>query len=76
LSVALLVVLVLSIITGLAAGLLAAFWHADSADAQMVMQLATALANIVVLPMVPASQVALYQDLKLRREIAGGATAT
>jgi hypothetical protein len=76
LSVALIVVLMLSIITGLAAGLLAALWRADSADAQMVMQLATALANIVVLPMVPASQVVLYQDLKLRREIAGSATAS
>jgi hypothetical protein len=70
LSVALLVVLVLSIITGVAAGLVAALWRADAADAQMVMQFATALANIVVLPMVPASQVALYQDLKLRLESA------
>jgi hypothetical protein len=55
--------------------LLAAVWRADTADAQMVMQLATALVNIVVLPMVPASQVALYQDLKLRLESSATAPA-
>jgi hypothetical protein len=68
LSVALVVVFVSWIMAEWLAYLVAGVWRAGSADAQMVMLLVTALVDIVVLPMVPASQVALYQDLKLRRE--------
>jgi hypothetical protein len=70
LSVAGIVVFACSIIVGLLAGLLAALWRSDSGAAQSVIELATALADVAVLPMVPAALVAVYQDLKLRAESA------
>jgi hypothetical protein len=66
LSIAGLIVLVCSLIAGLLAGLLATLLRSDSAAAESVVELATSLANVVVLPMVPAAMVVVYQDLKLR----------
>ena len=66
LSVSGLIVLGFSVVSGLVAGLFAAIWGAQYSAAQDLIQLATALADVVVLPMVPATLVALNRDLKLR----------
>jgi hypothetical protein len=66
LSVAGLIVLVCSLVALLVSGLLAALWGSDTASAESVAEVVTALANVVVLPMLPAALVAVYQDLKLR----------
>ncbi|MGA2023579.1 MAG: hypothetical protein ABSH23_02335 [Steroidobacteraceae bacterium] len=73
LSVAGLIVFAFSIMAGVLAGLFATLWRTDSAVAQNLVELGTALADVAVLPMVPAALVAVYQDLKLRA--AGGGPA-
>jgi len=64
-------VVLMTVFSGLAtliAGSLIAFWHSSLLAVQLSLQLTGAVAYVFTLSMLPAAQVALYLDLKLRRE--------
>jgi hypothetical protein len=67
-SVALVMVVVLGSAGDVCAGLLLAFTHTDLASVLLVTQLMQSVANIFVLPMIPAATLAIYYDMKLRRD--------
>jgi hypothetical protein len=52
----------------LVAEMFALLLRLDAAATQILFELVNVLANIFVLPMLPAALIALYQDLKMRRE--------
>jgi hypothetical protein len=68
LTIALIIILVLSVLAGLIAGALVAVWRRDLTTAQLVIQLFSIAASVFVQPMIPAVLIAIYRDLKLRRE--------
>jgi hypothetical protein len=70
LTVAFIIILVFSMVITFAAGAVAAVAVAshDIASIQLSIQVISVIANIFVLPMVPAVLIAIYHDLKLRRE--------
>jgi hypothetical protein len=68
LSVALVMVIVLGSAGDVCAGLLIAFTHTDLTSVLLITQLMQSVANVFVLPMVPAATLAIYYDMKLRRD--------
>jgi hypothetical protein len=68
LSVALVMVIVLGSAGDVCAGVLIAFTHTDLTSVLLITQLMQSVANVFVLPMVPAATLAIYYDMKLRRD--------
>jgi len=70
LSVAFIIILVFSMVVTFVAGALAAVAVAshDLGSIQIMIQAVSIVANVFILPMVPAVLIAIYRDLKLRRE--------
>ena len=68
LTIAVIIILVFTMVIGVVAGVLAAILHRDIATAQLVIQCVSIVANVFVLPMIPAVLLVMYRDLKLRRE--------
>ena len=66
LGVALLIVLLFSLLAGFVAGVLELSAGGQAGDS--LMQLVSVLADVLMLPMLPAALVALYNDLKLRQQ--------
>jgi hypothetical protein len=67
LTIGLVIILVLAIMAGLLAAMLVAVSHRDLASGEIMVQVVSMIANVFVLPMVPAVLMAIYRDLKLRR---------
>jgi hypothetical protein len=70
LSVAFIIIFVFSMVITFVAGALAAVAVVshDVGSIQIMVQVVSIIANVFVLPMVPAVLIAIYSDLKLRRE--------
>ena len=68
LTVAVIIILVFTMLVGLVFGLAAAGLRHDLAMATLVVQLLARVANVFYLPMYTAVLLAIYRDLKLRRE--------
>jgi hypothetical protein len=72
LTVALIIILVLSaldfLVTGGVAGGLATTIHVNLADVLIVSQIVRAVVSVFILPMLPAALLAIYYDMKMRRE--------
>jgi hypothetical protein len=67
-TVAMIIALVFSMLAGLVSGLSIALLRGDLVSVMLATQVVGSIANVFVLPMVPAALVAIYQDLKLRRD--------
>jgi hypothetical protein len=67
-SMAFVMVVVLGSAGDVCAGLLLAFTHTDLTSVLRVTQLMQSVTNIFVLPMIPAATLAIYYDMKLRRD--------
>jgi hypothetical protein len=67
-SVALVVMMVLAMVIGVVIGGFAFIWRRDPVGTQIASQLVGIVANVFILPMMPAILIAIYRDLKLRRE--------
>lgn len=67
-TIALIIILVFTMVVGLVAGLLVAISRRDIATAELVIQGVSMVADVFILPMVPAVLLVMYRDLKLRRE--------
>jgi ABC-type transporter Mla maintaining outer membrane lipid asymmetry permease subunit MlaE len=68
LTVSIIIILVFTFIVGLVTGIFSVFTHRDLMAAQLYGQLVGVVANVFALPAIPAVLVAIYNDLKLRRE--------
>ena len=68
LTVSIIIILVFTFIVGLVTGIFSVFTHHDLMAAQLYGQLVGVVANVFALPAIPAVLVAIYNDLKLRRE--------
>lgn len=76
LSTVLVIILVVTIVIGIVAGVIVAMWRQDLAAAQLAVEGVGIVANVFVLPLIPASLLAAYYDLKLRRGAAHPAART
>ncbi len=67
-SVALAIILVLGMLLGVVVGAFAFAWRHDPLTTEVMSQVVGVVANVFILPMMPAVLLATYRDLKLRRE--------
>jgi hypothetical protein len=68
LTVAFILVIVLSAVAGALVGGLVPIFRNDPVDLQIALQVVTVIVSIFTLPVMPAVLIAIYRDLKLRRE--------
>lgn len=68
LTVAFIIMIVLSIAIGAVGGIVAYLAHTDQAARQIIIQLFALPANAIIYPMLSAVWIAMYDDFKLRRE--------
>jgi hypothetical protein len=68
LTVLIIIVIVLSLVIGFISGLLSVSLGANSLAAIVVSQLLSVIANAVLVPLYPAVMLAIFYDLKLRKE--------
>ncbi len=70
LGIALLIVLAVAVLAGILAGAIGLLGGADLGALQSLMQLIGDVADVLMLPMLPAALIALYNDLRLRQRAA------
>jgi len=68
LTVAFILVIVLSSVAGALVGGIVPVFRRDIVDLQVALQLVTVIVSVFTLPVMPAVLIAIYRDLKLRRE--------
>jgi len=67
-GVAIVIILVLSLLGGILAGVGVAIFHASAATALILTTMMNLIINVFTAPMLTAALLAIYHDLKLRRE--------